>query len=119
MTLYTGLLKTATRLIKKFGGPFTYTEVVKGNYDPATRSQTGSATPRTVTGVFLGPGKTFIDGTIIPRGDARFLLVPGVVSPRPGDLIWSNGIQYFVQDVQTVDPSGAKKILYILDLKAA
>ena len=117
---YTGMLKTASRLVRKFGGTFTYTAVVKGTYNPATRTQSGSSTAASVKGAFIGPGKTFIDGTVVQKGDGRFLLdAKGLTTtPTQGDTLRIKGIDYFVDAVRVVDPSGAKVVLYILELKA-
>jgi hypothetical protein len=115
---YARIAKVANRMLRKFGGTFSYTVVIKGEYDPATRTQTGSETVTQVTGVFVGPGKTFIDGTVVQRGDARFLLGTKSIVPRQGDKITASGLTYFVQAARTVDPSGSKPCIYVLELKA-
>lgn len=117
---YTGLLKTASRLIRRFGGSFSYTARVKGAYDPATRTQTGSDTTVTVYGVFVGPGKAFMDGTVVEVGQGRFLLdAKGLtITPRQGDTIRIGGNDYFVQRARPVDPSAAKVVVWIIELQA-
>lgn len=117
---YTGLLKTASRLIRRFGGSFAYTAKVKGAYDPATRTQSGSDTTVTVRGVFVGPGKTFMDGTVVEVGQGRFLLdAKGLtITPSQGDNVRAGGIDYFVQKARPVDPSAAKVVVWLLELKA-
>jgi len=71
---YTQLLKTASRLIQRFGAAFSYTQVITGSYDPSTRAQSESSNTVDVYGVFIGPGKTFLDGTLVQTGEGRFLL---------------------------------------------
>lgn len=117
---YSGFLKTASRLIRRFGGTFTYTARVTGAYDPATRTQTGADTPVTVYGVFIGPGKTFLDGTVVETGAGRFLLdAKGLtITPSQGDIVRANGLDYFVDKAKKIDPSGNKVVLWILELKA-
>lgn len=117
---YSGLLRTASRLIRRFGGSFSYTARVKGTYDPETRTQSGTDTVVTVKGVFVGPGQTFIDGTVVQIGQGRFLLdAKGItITPRQGDIVRANGIDYFVNNVRIVNPSGNKVVVYILELNA-
>ena len=114
------MLEMASRLLRKYGGTFTYTVIIKGTYDPATRTQDGSTTPKSVYGAFFGPDKTFIDGTVVQKGDGRFLLDPKglTITPKQGDRIRADSVDYFIDNVQIIDPSAAKVVLYILELKA-
>ena len=95
---YAGIQNTASRLITRFGGSFSYTAIVKGTYDPATRTQSGSSTTVTVKGAFFGPGKRFIDGTVVQIGDGRFILDAKAltITPTQGDRIRINSVDYFV-----------------------
>lgn len=117
---YDSTLKTASRLLTRFGGKFTYTSRVTGTYDPATRTQSGTDTVVAVKGVFVGPGQTSIDGTVIQIGQGRFVLdAKGItITPRQGDILRAEGIDYFVNNVRIVNPSGKKVVLYILELNA-
>ena len=120
MGFYDGMLKTASRLIKKYGGTFSYTQVAASNYDPTDRTQSATDTTYSIRGVRTKTKQAFIEGTLVEKGDARFLLDAKALlfTPRQGDRLLIGGDTFFVDSIQAVAPSGAKVVLYILVLRA-
>lgn len=109
------------KLLQRYGSKTViYTNVVNTSYDTATRVQKKMENTYTVTGVFLGPKHTFMDGTVVKTADLQFLLDPKDLNftPRQGDRLTSNSIVYYVHSAHEVKPDGVTCLLWKLDVKA-
>ena len=125
---YNKFLNLANRLIKKFGGTFVYKVNVTGTYNPATRTQSGGVSTKSVKAVILRPGqalsegsvKGFMPGTGTEKDQLQALIDPKglTFTPRQGDTMTAESVVFFVQSVKPINPSGSKVVLYIATLKA-
>lgn len=125
---YSGLQNTASGLIRKFGGMFAYTVRVTGTYDPATRTQAGADSVKSVKAVILRPGqalaegavKGFTSGTVVPKDRVQALIdVKGLsFVPKQGDVMTVGGVELFVDTFKPINPSELKAVIYIVVLKA-
>lgn len=104
---YSNLAATASRLLKDKGQSVTFVHPVVGSFDPAT----GVETPGTPVNI-SGYGAAFdymhseIDGTIIQRGDIRFLFESTTTAPVIGDTVTIDTVVYRVMDSKPTKPAG-------------
>lgn len=104
---YTNLAATASRLLTDKGQSVTFVHPVDGSFDPATGITTpGVPTNITGYGAAFDYKNTEIDGTIIQRGDIRFLFESTATIPVIGDTITLDTVEYRVMDVKPTQPAG-------------
>lgn len=121
MTVYTRPRATAERLLAKWGAACTLTRTVPGVYDPATGLNAAS-TVTVYTGTAFRENYALkdIDGTLVRRGDVRFLFSPlqtnGADLPEPApdtDVITFASKAYQVIAVDPYDFSGEAVAFYV------
>lgn len=121
MTVYTRPRATAERLLAKYGAAVTLTRTVPGAYDPAT-GLTAAPTVTTYTGTAFRENYSLkdIDGTLVKRGDVRFLVSPfqtdGTDMPQPAtdtDVITFASTAYQVIGVDPFNFSGEAVAFYV------
>ena len=104
---YDSMAATASRLLAEFGQSVTFTHPVTSSFDPVT----GIETPGTPVSI-PGYGAAFdymhteIDGTIIQKGDIRFLFESTTVAPVIGDTVTIDSVVYRVMDSKPTKPAG-------------
>lgn len=98
---------TALRLITTTGCSVDCTRITGQNYDPATGDLVSGLTATWPVPVLQQEYTTReIDGELIQRGDAKFLL-PGVApAPLVDDRLTVGAVTWTVVGVQTVQPAG-------------
>lgn len=116
MTFYTGLSKTALKLLKSKGQELTIKRTTGGTLDPVT-----GTTSAAINTEFTGYGAVFdfdtrqIDGTTIQAGDKRILLQSGN-APKIGDSITSlDGVSTCI-NFKTLAPAG-EVVIYELQVR--
>lgn len=114
MSLYSGLAKTAQKMIDEKGRAVTLRRA-SGVYDPATDTMNSSQTDTPVRAVFTAFKKSEIDGTLILRSDKKVLLAARI-EPQGNDVIVDGSAQYRVVDIMAVQP-GDTAILYTLQVR--
>ena len=106
---YDGLQATADRLLLDKGQPCTLGVVTAGAYDPATGTSTPTTTSYPVTGFRKkGYPLSFIDGTMIQRGDRRYLIsaLGLTVKFEPGFTFTdSTGAVFSIIDAEDLSPA--------------
>lgn len=106
-TVYSRAVLAATRVLKKFGQPITFT-APRNVFDPLTGTMGGAVTvPRAGFGVVLEYNIAEVGGNIL-RGDLQVYVSPGIgVSPSPGDtLTLADGTALTVVISSPVAPAG-------------
>lgn len=102
---YAATAATATRLLQRFGAAATLKRATAGAYNPATGTSAPTvASLSTTAAVFAYPQK-YVDGTLILQGDQQAFCAPGV-TPKQGDVLAWQGIDYQVIAVKPVSPAG-------------
>ena len=105
---YDSMAATASRLLAEFGQSVTFTHPVTDIFDPVT----GIETPGTPVSI-PGYGAAFdymhseIDGTLIQRGDIRFLFESTTTAPVIGDTVTIDSVVYRVMDSKPTKPAGS------------
>jgi hypothetical protein len=103
---YGRAIGAAASMLLRFGSAAALKRQTAGSYDPATGSDTVTeSTLPTVAVVFDYPQK-YIDGTLILQGDKQAYLSASP-TPKQGDILSWNGVDYTVIAVKSVAPAGA------------
>lgn len=118
MPNYTNLQKTAQRLIGSFGQDVTYTDSVKGTYDPVTNTLISQKQEYVVKGVRMNYALSNIDGESVKQGDIRLLLeaLDLPITPKPGDKISMSEETWEVISLLSTQP-GDTVVYYELQLR--
>ncbi len=105
-SFYASLAAVATRLLTDRGQQVTFTRAVDGAFDPATGITT-PGTPTTITGygASFDYNRSEIDGTLIKRGDIRFIF-EAAGRPKEGDTVVIDSETYRVMAPSIVSPAG-------------
>ena len=108
---------TASRLLKDKGASVTFTRTVTGSFDPVTGVET-PGTPVTIkgSGAAFDYKHTEIDGTIIQRGDIRFLFEPTTIEVAIGDTVPVDSVTYRAMDANPLKPAGTT-VLQVIQLR--
>jgi hypothetical protein len=121
VTVYTGPIATAQRLLTRYGATAVLTRTAPGAYDPDTGA-TAAATVTTQTGKAFRETYALrdIDGTLIKRGDVRLILAPeatdGTAMVQPAtdtDVIVFDGTSYTVVGTDPLKPADEAVLFYV------
>lgn len=106
---YGMVVRTAQRLIKRFGGLIN---IVVTNITPATEGwKPGTAGEPTIIetdGVFLNYEEKFIDGTVIKRGDQKVLFSAQDIAfpPEVSGTITRGTEKWNIKSIKPLNPGG-------------
>lgn len=114
---YSRYVKTAKKLVQKYGIPVKFEIPGEDTTDPITGEFTeGTPTHPEPFGVLTKYSKSSIDGTIIQQGDQLLLVEPSVTIPRTVQEVEVDNEVWQVVDVETIKP-GATAILYKVQVR--
>jgi hypothetical protein len=104
---YANLQKTATGLIRTFGGDVVITRDVGRTFNPVTGSySSGSTNTYTLKGVRAQFNAFEKAGETVQEKDVRILAQAGVAVPVINDTLTFDSVVYRVMNVITESPSG-------------
>ena len=109
MTFYSELASVALRLLTDKGQQVTFTTISSDAFDPPTGSNQTTPTTYTAYGASFNYNKSEIDGTIIQKGDIRFVM-DSTTEPNKGDTVTIDSIIYRVMSVKPTSPAGTAVI---------
>jgi len=115
-SFYSDLAATALRLLIDKGQQVTFTHLTTTVFDPVLGVRTSSSSTFTAYGAAFDYNKNEIDGTLVQRGDVRFLMEASATEPVLGDTVPVNGITYRVMNVKPTSPGGVV-VIYELQLR--
>jgi len=115
MTFYTDLAAVALRLLTDKGQQVTFSRETTSSFDPGTGINTTTTSTITGYGAAFDYNKSEIDGTIVVKGDIRFLFEAGS-APQQDDTVTIDSIGYRVMDVKKTSPAGTD-VLYECQLR--
>ena len=115
MTFYSDLAAMAARRITDRGQQVTFSRETTSSFDPETGINTTTTSTITGYGTSFDYNGSEIDGTIIVKGDIRFLFEAGS-APQQDDTVTIDSIGYRVMDVKKTAPGGTD-VLYECQLR--
>ena len=115
MTFYTDLAAVALRLLTDKGQQVTFSRETSTGFDPETGINTTTTSTITGYGAAFDYNSSEIDGTIIVKGDIRFLFEAGS-APQQDDTAPVDSIIYRVMAVKKISPAGTD-VLYEVQLR--
>lgn len=115
---YGQVVKTAQRLIKRFGSEIN---IVVTNTIPAAQGwKAGTPAPITVTvdGVFVNYEQKFIDGTVIQQGDQKVIISApdSTFKPNVAGHIMRGDEKWNIRNIRPVNPGGTI-VIYIAQVR--
>jgi hypothetical protein len=118
---YTRMLRTANRLINKFGRAATYKRITAGAYNSATGTASSSTVSTAVTAVLLDYAQSVYNqpSTLIKAGDRRAYLAGDAVAttPKPGDILDFGSEAFTVVGIPVLLNPGGTTVVYELHLR--
>ena len=115
MSFYSDLAAVATRLLTDKGQQVTFSRETSTGFNPTTGINTTTTSTITGYGAAFDYNSSEIDGTIIVKGDIRFLFEAGS-APQQDDTVTIDSIGYRVMDVKKTAPGGTD-VLYEVQLR--
>jgi hypothetical protein len=115
MTFYSDLAAVATRLLTDKGQQVTFSRETSTGFDPEAGINTTTTSTITGYGAAFDYNSSEIDGTIVVKGDIRFLFEAGS-APQQDDVVTIDSIIYRVMAVKTTSPAGTA-VLYECQLR--
>ena len=109
MSFYSDLADVAFRLLKDKGQNVTLSREVSSGFDPVAGINTSSPATYTAYGAAFSYNKSEIDGTIIQKGDIRFVM-EATTEPQSDDTTIIDSIIYRVMSVKPTNPAGTAVI---------
>lgn len=115
---YGQVVKTAQRLIKRFGSRIN---IVVINATPAAQGwKAGMPDPVTIEadGVFVNYEQKFIDGTVIQQGDQKVIISApsGLFKPNIAGHIMRGQEKWNIKNMRPVNPGGTV-VIYIAQVR--
>lgn len=106
--IYVNANATAVKMLAKFGKPCTLTHTSAPTYSPSTGQATGGTVTQNGTCLELGYDAKDIDGTVVLKGDKKFLLsTSGIATPPQLEgKITADGVTYTIKGVNSTNPGG-------------
>ena len=116
-TFYSDLAATALRLLTDKGQQVTFSRETATAFNPVVGSS-GAPVISTFTayGAAFDYNKSEIDGTLVKRGDIRFLMNASATAPALGDTVIIDSITYRVMNVKPTSPGGTV-VIYEVQLR--
>jgi len=114
-TFYSDLAAVATMLLTDKGQQVTFSRETTSSFDPGTGINTTTTSTITGYGASFDYNSSEIDGTIIVKGDIRFLFEAGN-APKQDDTVPIDSINYRVMSVKKTAPGGTD-VLYECQLR--
>jgi len=105
-TFYSDLAAVATRLLTDKGQQVTFSRETSTGFDPETGINTTNTSTFTGYGASFNYNSSEIDGTIVVKGDIRFVVEAMTTAPDSGDTVTVDSLIYRVMDVKKVSPAG-------------
>ena len=108
----TAIIERVERMLAKHGMTITLKQPNKGTFDAEAGQYTGGSadTETQVAAVKMDYAQKLVDGSMIQRGDVKFIVSPKNITsaPKPGeDTLVAGGIEYqIIPPVRTLDPAG-------------
>lgn len=116
---YTGIQKTAKRLITSFGSAATYEHFTSGTFDPVTGGVTGATyTGYAVQAAIDNFRRSDIDGTVIKADDKNAIMSAKdlAVTPNTDGRFVQQGERYNIIDIRPTKPATIA-VIYELQLR--
>lgn len=123
---YTQAQKTARKLIGGFGTSVPFYQITGGTLDPVTGQKTGTSTTSETVKVAALPissGKNMFDNETfeeLVKTESRFVYAEintNGYEPKDGHLVQFESKIWEVKGVSSLNPTGAKVVLYMVGLK--
>lgn len=113
---YTGVAKTAKRLIENFGKPVTVRRMTNTG---TAWAPTQTPADTSFTGVMTNYMAKEIDGTLIKMTDKKLLLAAygAATTPVVSDRVIVNGEEYAIIDIKTLEP-GDTALIWTVQVRA-
>lgn len=110
---YDRMASTALRLIERFGQTVTLRDIVPGEYDPVTGSQTPDVEVDQPAQAILQDyalqqsGMSYADGTVIKQGDKKILVAAqGLTPPQLTTAVIADGATWTIVNIKEINPAG-------------
>lgn len=104
MALADSLRKTASKLVKRFGGDVTFRVITVGAYDPATGTASETTSDTTIKGVLEDVNAREIND-LVQAGDRRLTVAAADLSaaPKISDKVLIGGVTHQIIRVETIE----------------
>lgn len=104
MALADSLRKTASKLVKRFGGDVTFRVITVGAYDPATGTAGETTSDTTVKGVIEDVSVREIND-LVQAGDRKLTVAAADLSaaPKIADKVLISGVTHQIIRVETIE----------------
>lgn len=109
MTFYADLADVAFRLLKDKGQNVTFNRETSDAFDPVAGENQTNPSTFTAYGAAFNYNKSEIDGTIIQKGDIRFVM-EATTEPQNDDTTTIDSAIYRVMSVKPTNPAGTSVI---------
>lgn len=110
---YDRMASTALRLIERFGQTVTLRDIVPGEYDPVTGSQTPDVEVDQPAQAILQDyalqhsGMSYAEDTVIKQGDKKILVAAqGITPPTLTTIVIADGATWTIVNIKEINPAG-------------
>lgn len=112
---YASMMLSADELIAEFGSSASISRTTAGGYNPETGTSSPESTvTQNVKAVVIDYENSFVDGSLILRGDKQvFISANGVTQPAAGDKFMWQTKEYSVIAVTPLAPAGVNVLFEV------
>lgn len=110
---YDRMASTALRLIERFGQTVTLRDIVPGEYDPVTGSQTPDVEVNQPAQAILQDyalqqsGMSYAEDTVIRQGDKKIMVAAqGLTPPTLTTTVLADGATWTIVNIKEINPAG-------------